>query len=168
MHGNSDNSSVKFSEKHINLIKAYGFMLHCLRREFENQGYIELRLPSIHMGSKDGQFNFGFFGKEARLAASNALYINIYSQQIGRVYSIQKFFRKETSITNKHLAEFDMLGVGLPDMDLSQGMLILQSLIQRIIKEMRISPYSNLLKVNRECDQESFAHEDYQKVLKNI
>lgn len=93
-------------------IKAYALLLNQIRSYFDDNGFFEVRLPSIHPGNNKGDiFEIDFFGKKARLSSSNALYSTVMAANMGKVYSIQRCYRAEPSKTSKHLSEFDMLEV---------------------------------------------------------
>ena len=94
----------------MEIVEAYAFLLDTLRDFFRMRGYTEVRLPAIHAGKNEGDiFELDYFGHTARLTSSNALYLDIYTVQLQKAFSIQKCFRAEKSHTNRHLAEFDML-----------------------------------------------------------
>jgi len=93
-------------------IKAYALLLNIVRNYFNENGFFEVRLPSIHPGSnKENIFEIDFFGNKARMSSSNALYSAVMASNMGKVYSIQRCYRSEPSRTFKHLSEFDMLEV---------------------------------------------------------
>lgn len=94
-------------------IKNYAILLNQIRSYFQDNNFIEVRLPTIHPGdnNKGNTFKIDYFGKRARLSSSNALYSTVMAANMGKVYSIQRCYRAEPSKTFKHLSEFDMLEV---------------------------------------------------------
>jgi asparaginyl-tRNA synthetase len=93
-------------------IKAYALLLNQIRSYFSDNGFIEVRLPTIHPEKNVKEiFEIDFFGGKAGMASSNALYITAMAANIGKVYSIQRYYRAEPLETFRHLSEFDMLEV---------------------------------------------------------
>ena len=93
-------------------MKTYALLLTQIRSYFFKNNFIEVRLPTIHPGNNKGDiFRIDFFGTQARLSSSNALYSTVMAANMGKVYSIQRCYRAEPSKTSKHLSEFDMLEV---------------------------------------------------------
>lgn len=123
------------SPSQLKIIEDYGHLLHCLRIQLKEDGYVEVRLPSIHFGhTKANFFGVDFFGNPARLSTSNSLHLSAVASHMGRAFSLQKFFRAEPSRTSKHLAEFDMLEVASLGMELEETMDYLEHLISQVIE----------------------------------
>ncbi len=155
-----------WDEQQLDILQAYSYLLHLLRLYANNNGYIEVRVPSVHYGqNKDETFFLDFFGNPARLSSSNALYLNLYAAQLSKAYCLQKCYRAEPSHTNRHLAEFDMLEMVKANCDMNQSMFELECLIKFVVSEWAISPFSYLLKVDSSLIEKSnFPIIDYKKL----
>ena len=120
-----------FPAAQLSVLEAYGELLQYLRAQLKEDGYLEVRLPSIHYGhTKAESFGVDFFGHSARLTTSNALHLSAVASHLGMVFSLQRFFRAEPSKTSKHLAEFDMLEVAALGQEREEAM----DYIERLIK----------------------------------
>jgi len=130
-------------EKKKGLLQAYSFILNTTREFFLDQDYCEVRLPSILPGQvKSETFEIDFFGQEARLSSSNALYMDICAVQLHRAFSIQRMFRAEKSHTSKHLAEFDMLESARMNFTLEETMSLLEDFLKFLVQKIFYSPFS--------------------------
>jgi len=164
-HLRQDGKSL-WSEKQVEVLKAYSYLLHLLREYSTNTGSVEVRLPSVHYGqNKDEVFALDFFDYPARLSSSNALFLNLYAAQLSNAYCLQKCYRAESSHTNRHLAEFDMFEVAMINYDLNKAMRELERLIKYVVLEYSTSTYSHLLRVNTNMIQtSSFPVVDYKEL----
>ncbi len=133
----SNSDGFRISHEQAALLKSYSLMIDVIRCYFKSINVLEIRLPTIHYGLARGSlFYIDFYGLPARLTSSNALFADIYSTQMGPVYSIQKCFRAEPSHTRRHLSEFDLLEVALPDYALEDGMKMLEQLVYYVVRTL--------------------------------
>jgi len=138
-----------WSEEQIEIIKAYAYLINLLREYSLRNGYLEVRLPSIHYGQNKGEvFSFDFFQHPARLTSSNALFLNAYAVQLSKVFSLQKCFRAESSHTNRHLAEFDLFEVAMINYDLKSCMAEIELLIRFVVREFSKSDFAHMMRVD--------------------
>jgi len=138
-----------WNNKEKEIVRAYAFILNTVREFFTTNGYTEVRLPSIHFGRISGDiFELDFFGKSARLTSSNSLFLDVYTVQLQKAFSIQKCFRAEKSHTTKHLAEFDMLEVARLNSSLEKAMAELEHLLKFVLAQFEKSSFSRLNKLD--------------------
>ncbi|MBM7865389.1 hypothetical protein GTO89_01215 [Heliobacterium gestii] len=136
-------------EERLQALRAYSLLLDRLRLRLGEHGFAEVRLPAIHPGAhKKEAFLTNFFGKSARLTTSNALYLNVYTAQLGRAYSLQRCFRAEPSKTNRHLAEFDMLEVAAVNETITSVMAALEGLIKDVVGDFARSEFASAMAID--------------------
>ncbi|MGE5342304.1 MAG: amino acid--tRNA ligase-related protein [Candidatus Omnitrophota bacterium] len=129
----------------IETVKAYAFILNTIREFFNHRGYTEVRLPSIHPFKINEEiFELDFFDQPARLTSSNALYLDVYTLQLQKAFSIQQCFRPEKIRSHRHLSEFDMLEVSTRGFSLEQAITELSECLKFIVNKLANSPFSNL------------------------
>lgn len=138
-----------WTNEQIDILRAYAYLLHLLRQYSINNGFTEVRLPSIHYGQqKKDVFALDFFGQPARLTSSNSLFLNIYAAQLSKAFSLQKCFRAEPSHTNRHLAEFDLFEIAMINYDLNNCMAQLEDIIKFIVSEFSESDFRSLVQID--------------------
>jgi len=121
----------------LSKIETYSNVLSAVRNYLCEEGFIELRLPTLHKGkTKANHFSLNFFNSDARLSSSNALYITICAANLGKVYSLQKSFRAEASKTFKHLSEFDMLEVGIAGISFNEFLDFTEDFVKIILANL--------------------------------
>lgn len=157
-----------WSNEQMDTLRVYSFLLHLLRRYAYDNGFTEVRLPSIHFGQeKQDVFTLDFFQQPARLTSSNSLFLNIYATQLAKAFSLQKCFRAEPSNTNRHLAEFDLFEMAMINYDLTGCMVELENIIKFILNEFSKSEYRNLVRIDTDLIlQSSFPIVEYQQLEK--
>lgn len=138
-----------WSESRLDIIRAFAYYLSLFRQYFQQHGYVEVRLPSIHYGLNKGEsFLLNFFSHPARLTTSNALYLNVYAVQLGKVFSLQKCFRAEKSKTNRHLAEFDLLEVAILETGMEACIKELECLVKFVVQGLADSEFCRMQKID--------------------
>ncbi len=120
-------------------IKAYAVLLNQIRSYFDGNGFTEVRLPTIHpwLNMKE-IIEINFFGKKARMASSNALYITAMAANMSRAYSIQRYYRAEPIETFRHLSEFDMLEVAFIGHSFEDLISVLSNFISDILNRVKL------------------------------
>jgi len=147
-HIKKQNDSLWTNEQ-IDILRAYAYLLHLLRQYTFDNGFTEVRLPSIHYGQqKKDVFALDFFDQPARLTSSNSLFLNIYTAQLCKTFSLQKCFRAEPSNTNRHLAEFDLFEIAMINYDLSNCISELENIIKFIVSEFSTSDFRSLVQID--------------------
>lgn len=122
----------------LDLVLAYSRLLQSIRRILGSDGFVEVRLPSIHFGvHKQAHFSLDFFGLPARLSTSNALHLNVLAIHLCKVFCLQPCFRAEPSRTHKHLAEFDILEAAHMNTTMEAAMVLVERLVKQLAVEVR-------------------------------
>jgi nondiscriminating aspartyl-tRNA synthetase len=78
------------------------------REFFKKEGFFEFQAPSIAPAVAEGGaevFKIDYFDHKAYLSQSPQLYKQIVMSAFERVFSVNKIFRAEPSVTTRHLAE---------------------------------------------------------------
>jgi asparaginyl-tRNA synthetase len=133
-----------WSHQQVDIVRAYAFLLNILREYFNTNGYTEVRLPTLHPGKNYSDFKLDFFEKTARLTASNSLFLDIYTVQLQKAFSIQKCFRAERYYTKRHLSEFDMLEAARIDCSMEDMIAEVESLLKFMLDKFSHSPFARL------------------------
>ncbi|MEN6460835.1 MAG: amino acid--tRNA ligase-related protein [Syntrophomonas sp.] len=138
-----------WSEEQIGILRAYSYLLNLLRGYSFQNGYMEVRLPSIHYGQNNNEiFSLDFFNKPSRLTSSNALYLNAYAVQLSKVFSLQKCYRAEPSHTNRHLAEFDLFEAAMINYDLKSSIVEIEQLIKFVVHNFSKSDFAHIMRID--------------------
>jgi len=155
-----------WTQRQSKIVKAYSFILNTIRKYLDLNGYTEVRLPMIHYGeNKQETFAVDFYGKTARLTSSNSLFLDIYTVQLQKAYSLQRCFRAEKSWPFRHLAEFDMLEVARINSTLEDAMTEVEKLIKFVLNKFGKSPLAALSPVNFNAVHErKFPVLDYREI----
>lgn len=85
---------------------------------------------------EDGSVDYGadFFGKQANLTVSGQLNVETYAFAFKNVYTFGPTFRAENSNTTRHAAEFWMIEPEIAFADLTDDMILAESMIKYIIR----------------------------------
>jgi asparaginyl-tRNA synthetase len=131
-----------WSRQQADIVRAYASLLNILREYLNTNGYTEARLPTLHPGKNYSDFKLDFFEKTARLTASNSLFLDIYTVQLQKTFSIQKCFRAERYYTKRHLSEFDMLEVARIDCSMEDMITEVERLLKFMLDKFSHSPFA--------------------------
>ncbi len=86
--------------------------------------------------TEDGQVDFSqdFFGKPANLTVSGQLNLETYAFAFKNVYTFGPTFRAENSNTTRHAAEFWMIEPEIAFADLTDDMVLAESMLKHVIR----------------------------------
>lgn len=90
------------------VFKVQEVVIDAFRRSLQAKDFIEFQAPSIISSAPEGGaeiFEVKYFDYKAYLAQSPQLYKSLLVSIFERVFSVNKIFRAEPSVTTRHLAE---------------------------------------------------------------
>lgn len=90
------------------IFKVQEVVIDAFRRALQAKGFFEFQAPSIISSAPEGGaeiFEVDYFGHKAYLAQSPQLYKSLLVSIFERVFSVNKVFRAEPSVTTRHLTE---------------------------------------------------------------
>lgn len=90
------------------IFKVQEVVIDAFRRALQAKGFLEFQAPSIISSVPEGGaeiFEVDYFGHKAYLAQSPQLYKSLLVSIFERVFSVNKVFRAEPSVTTRHLTE---------------------------------------------------------------
>ncbi len=90
------------------IFKVQAVIIDSFREYLKSQDFMEFQAPSIAPAVAEGGsevFEIGYFDHKAYLSQSPQLYKQIVMSSFERVFSVNKIFRAEPSVTTRHLAE---------------------------------------------------------------
>lgn len=90
------------------IFKIQEVIIDSFREYMKSQGFFEFQAPSIAPAVAEGGsevFEIAYFDKKAYLTQSPQLYKQIVMTAFERVFSVNKVFRAEPSVTTRHLTE---------------------------------------------------------------
>ncbi len=90
------------------IFKIQAVIIDSFREYLKKEGFFEFQAPSIAPAVAEGGaevFQIDYFGNKAYLSQSPQLYKQIVMSAFERVFSVNKIFRAEPSVTTRHLAE---------------------------------------------------------------
>ncbi|MCS7137084.1 MAG: asparagine--tRNA ligase [Candidatus Caldarchaeum sp.] len=115
-------------------------LVKCLRKWFDEHGFVEIHCPTFITAAVEGGatlFKVDYFGREVYLTQSVQFYQEAAIYSLGKVYSVQPSFRAERSKTRRHLTEFwhvegEMAFAGLDDLMKTVEQLVGEASIEAI------------------------------------
>ncbi len=90
------------------IFKVQQVIIDSFRRALLEKDFIEFQAPNIISAIPEGGaevFKVGYFGHDAYLSQSPQLYKSLLVGDFERVFSVNKVFRAEPSVTTRHIAE---------------------------------------------------------------
>lgn len=90
------------------IFKVQEVVIDAFRRALKAKDFMEFQAPSIISSAPEGGseiFEVGYFDHKAYLAQSPQLYKSLLVSDFERVFSVNKVFRAEPSVTTRHLTE---------------------------------------------------------------
>lgn len=96
------------------IFKVQAVIIDAFREYMKSQDFFEFQAPSIVPATAEGGaevFKVDYFDKKAYLSQSPQLYKQIVMTAFERVFSVNKIFRAEPSVTTRHLTEVVSLDV---------------------------------------------------------
>lgn len=104
-------------ERRMALIKLWDAMFRGARREVENRGFIGVHNAPEIVGvtgaceNVDTLFKVDYFGKQAYLAQSDQLYLELITPHLEKVYAEIQSFRMEPEADDRHLTQFSLFEI---------------------------------------------------------
>ena len=97
-------------------VKAEASVLKGLRHYFDKNEFVEIVVPHITKATGaceniDTMFAINYFGKRAYLSQTGQLFLEVFSQFLGKVWCSIHSFRAEPSVDNRHLTEFTLVEI---------------------------------------------------------
>ena len=90
------------------IFKVQEVVIDAFRRSLQAKDFFEFQAPSIISSAPEGGadiFKVDYFGHDAYLAQSPQLYKSLLVSIFERVFSVNKVFRAEPSVTTRHITE---------------------------------------------------------------
>ncbi|MCL5970582.1 MAG: aspartate--tRNA(Asn) ligase [Patescibacteria group bacterium] len=129
------------------IFKVQAVIIDSFREFFKKEGFFEFQAPSIAPAVAEGGaevFQVDYFGRKAYLSQSPQLYKQIVMSAFERVFSVNKIFRAEPSVTTRHLAEVVSLDAEMAFIESWTDVKDMADAVVRFILE----------KVGKECEAE--------------
>lgn len=125
------------------IFKVQAIIIDAFREFLKSQGFMEFQAPAIVPATAEGGaevFQVDYFDQKAYLTQSPQLYKQIVMTAFERVFSVNKIFRAEPSVTTRHLtevvsldAEMAFIDSWLDVRDMAEG--VVRFILQRVGKE---------------------------------
>ena len=129
------------------IFKIQAVIIDSFREYLKKEDFFEFQAPSIAPAVAEGGaevFQVDYFGHKAYLSQSPQLYKQIVMSAFERVFSVNKIFRAEPSVTTRHLAEVVSLDAEMAFIDSWTDVRDMAEAVVRYILD----------KVGKECEQE--------------
>lgn len=126
------------------IFKVQAVIIDAFREFLKKEGFMEFQAPSIVPAVAEGGaevFQVDYFGNKAYLSQSPQLYKQIVMSAFERVFSVNKIFRAEPSVTTRHLTEVVSLDA---EMAFIESWIDVKDLADRVVRYV-------LERVEKEC-----------------
>lgn len=133
------------------IFRVQAVIIDSFREFLKKEGFMEFQAPSIVPAVAEGGaevFQVDYFGHKAYLSQSPQLYKQIVMSAFERVFSVNKIFRAEPSVTTRHLAEVVSLDAEMAFIDSWTDVKDMAELVVRYILD----------RVGKECINELKLH----------
>lgn len=144
------------------IFKVQEVVIDAFRRALQDKDFFEFQAPSIISSAPEGGadiFEVNYFGHKAYLAQSPQLYKSLLVSVFERVFSVNKVFRAEPSVTTRHLTEVVSLDA---EFGFIEGYLEVKEMAEYVIKFI-------LKEVGEKCEKQlSLYNATLPKVSENI
>lgn len=125
------------------IFKVQALIIDEFREFLKSQEFIEFQAPSIAPAVAEGGaavFEVNYFGHKAYLSQSPQLYKQIVMSAFERVFSVNKIFRAEPSVTTRHLTEVVSLDAEMAFIDSWKDVMemadkVVRSILKRLEKD---------------------------------
>lgn len=128
-------------ERRMAIIKVWDAMFRGARKEVERRGFIGVHNAPELVGitgaceNVDTLFKVDFFGKQAYLAQSDQLYLELLTPHLDKVYAEIQSFRMEPDVDERHLCQFSLFEIEHKG-DLVELMDNLEAILKSMIDEV--------------------------------
>ncbi len=129
------------------IFKVQAVIIDAFREYLKGEGFMEFQAPSIAPAVAEGGaevFEVSYFDHKAYLTQSPQLYKQIVMSAFERVFSVNKIFRAEPSVTTRHLAEVVSLDAEMAFIDSWEDV---RDMAEKTVKYI-------LERVEKECKKE--------------
>lgn len=129
------------------IFKVQAVIIDAFREFLKSHGFMEFQAPSIAPATAEGGaevFQVDYFGNKAYLSQSPQLYKQIVMTAFERVFSVNKIFRAEPSVTTRHLTEVVSLDA---EMGFIEDWTEVRDMAQEVVRFI-------LSRVEKECKKE--------------
>lgn len=128
------------------IFKVQALIIDEFREFLKSQEFIEFQAPSIAPAVAEGGaavFEVNYFGHKAYLSQSPQLYKQIVMSAFERVFSVNKIFRAEPSVTTRHLTEVVSLDAEMAFIDswldvMEMADKVVRSILKRLEKDAAV------------------------------
>jgi nondiscriminating aspartyl-tRNA synthetase len=118
------------------IFKVQEVVIDAFRRALQAKDFMEFQAPSIISSVPEGGaevFKVGYFDHEVYLSQSPQLYKSLLVGVFERVFSVNKIFRAEPSVTTRHLTEVTSLDAEFGFIDSWKDVLEMEEYVVRFI-----------------------------------
>lgn len=104
-------------ERRVALVRVWDAMFRGARRYVEANGFVGVHNAPEIVGvtgaceNVDTLFKVDYFGKQAYLAQSDQLYLELLTPHLGKVYAEIQSFRMEPEVDDRHLCQFALFEI---------------------------------------------------------
>lgn len=157
-HTAADVCSNLQSDRRIDLLLLWDSMFRGARTYVEDNEFVGVHnMPEIvgvtgACENVDTLFKVDFFGKQAYLAQSDQLYLELLTPKLGRVYSEIQSFRMEPEADDRHLCQFSLFEIEhLGGLDLLMGHIrgVVYTAVESVLFDVQKFKIHNLLSDDR-------------------
>ena len=126
------------TKRRMYLIKVWDAMFKGARAEVEERGFVGVHNAPELVGitgaceNVDTLFKVDFFGKQAYLAQSDQLYLELLTPHLGKVYAEIQSFRMEAEADARHLCQFSLFEIEHKG-DLTELMDNIEAILMRMV-----------------------------------
>ena len=143
------------------IFKVQAVIIDAFRQYLQSQGFMEFQAPAIVPATAEGGaevFQVDYFDQKAYLTQSPQLYKQIVMTAFERVFSVNKIFRAEPSVTTRHLTEVVSLDAEMAFID---SWTDVRDMAENVVKHI-------LKRVGEECSRElAILKTDLPKMIDN-
>lgn len=118
------------------IFKVQEVIIDAFRRALQEKDFVEFQAPSIISSVPEGGaevFKVEYFSHQAYLSQSPQLYKSLLVGAFERVFSVNKIFRAEPSVTTRHLTEVTSLDAEFGFIDSWKDVLTMEEYVVRYI-----------------------------------
>lgn len=129
------------------IFKVQAVIIDAFRQYLQSQGFMEFQAPAIVPATAEGGaevFQVDYFDQKAYLTQSPQLYKQIVMTAFERVFSVNKIFRAEPSVTTRHLTEIVSLDAEMAFID---SWTDVRDMAEKVVRHI-------LKRVGEECSRE--------------
>ncbi len=118
------------------IFKVQEAVIDAFRRALQEKDFVEFQAPSIISSVPEGGaevFKVEYFNHQAYLSQSSQLYKSLLVGAFERVFSVNKIFRAEPSVTTRHLTEVTSLDAEFGFIDSWKDVMTMEEYVVRYI-----------------------------------